>query len=193
MSLLSLNRKNIGILVLEEFIGDLRSFMRAACPQTDFPNTVYVRWQDPSKRGEDGIHMYYGRVLQKEYEVHLFSPPEALSRDFAVSDLQFPVRIYGSVLIMGSDVSFPGDQALYESVEKNPKVSALAWIRIHHLPFVIAALNSSTSSSVSLEQLRYLLNLEAYVPIVSCPSEFDANHVDHLLSILIEQIEAGRD
>ena len=194
----SANQRHIGVIVLEEFVGLLASedFIRTASTGQGFPTFMQVQWHDPGQRREEGLHLLYGKYQferQREYSLHLFGFPDALYRNFLLSDLQFPVTLMGFVLIVKCSKDFlwrDVDMQTFEQRKMDPTRSGLAWVKITGLPFVIAA-TGQESQVITMDQLRGLLDLEPQIPIIPCSSKFDEDHIHLILSALVERIESG--
>jgi len=82
------------------------------------------------------------------------------------------------------DASIP-----FEDIIKSPKSGGIAWVRRQGVPFVLAV-TQPKSPSLSLAEMRRLLELEPRVPVISCPAEFDQEHIEQVLAALMERIES---
>ena len=90
----------IGVLVLEEFACfQAVRFIEFISRSKEIPRQ-YLRWQDSSRKPEEGFYSHYGRcgisAQGMSIDLHLFDLPASLLPDFNLSDLIFPSKSGGA-------------------------------------------------------------------------------------------------
>jgi hypothetical protein len=186
--------QDVGIIVEGEFASFAQGFLiKKLCGQR-LPSTTYVKWRQPEEhtKPKDGMVNYYFAypVYQGQFYVHLFGRPAPFRRDYQVTDLNYPIKIAGAILVVelaqynfvssisdGRKLTFPG----------------LQWLRKQHLPFVVAAAGFELSQ---IDQLRMESELEPEVPIVPGRIgeelfDFDSFHIEKVINVLLEQLETN--
>ena len=186
-----INSQDIGILIEGEFTSLAQGFLiKKLCGQRK-PSTTYVKWRHPREhtKPKDGMGNYYFAypVHQGQLYVHLFGRPEAFRRDYQVTDLDYPIKIAGAILVI--------ELAQYNFVssisnERRLTFPGLQWLRKQHLPFVVAAAGFELSQ---VDQLRMECELEPQIPIVPGeigeePFDFDLLHIEKVINVLLEQL-----
>lgn len=99
--------KKIGILVLTQFFGmEDESFVRTACSHDKLLpplSDISVKWRNSDQHPEGDMSFFsceYIWLHPKKYKLTLLGVPHSLQNDFLLSDLQFPFRVAGCVLIV---------------------------------------------------------------------------------------------
>jgi hypothetical protein len=210
---------DIGILVLDEFIGLQDSeFIRVACQHLDFPNYVYAKWRDLSLqermegvdpkwldiewRDRPEIPLLYGDyrlILNREYHLHLYTLPEALRGSFLLADILFPVSIRGCVLIV--NYNYAVSQPLASNI-----LFGLEWIKKSRMPVVVAityqkipdisfndagiTITGHDISIMPMDQIRDQFGIDLPIPVFLCQNGIAHEVVKGILLGLVEQIEA---
>jgi hypothetical protein len=188
-----------GILAEGEFTPfTVGPFIRAVSDPPD-PAHLFLKWKKPETRPRAGLYNYYNNCtgFKPKRCVHVFGVPEALRRDFLVTDLDYPVKIVGLILIVDGE-QFGWNQdiwkekgiTLIDDTNRSKIFSGLAWLKKQNLPMVIAAPGFNKSN---VENLRMLLGVGPQTAIIPGPPrtedfEFDNLHVIKTISQLVEQI-----
>lgn len=188
------NPIDVGILILSEGvdIGPL-DFIELAMQRGEYLNPIKVDWiaGATSLFFEDGVYVTCERY-PKQPSLHIFDLPLTINRDFSVSDLNFPVKIGGFVILVNAEVWANFVKELEEKGRSrkpiNPTISDLAWAKMHNLPIVIGAFHAKDINRDS-EQLINLLAQSISVPVVWCDGEMDENFVDRTLQTIYEELQ----
>jgi hypothetical protein len=159
-------------------------FIQAICSER-FPVFTSARWAQTgsvhkSFQKSGTLPLLYGeggRVRPHENFIHLFSievPTTcAFEEESHLSDWQFPVEMAGIVVIVdekyGDSISSPLNYILSALNLSAPSNRTLEWVKVQHLPFVIAAMGYDFNPNMET-QFRQHYALAAHIPIVSGPA-----------------------
>jgi hypothetical protein len=99
--------------------------------------------------------------------MHLFGFPPALSQDFSLEDLRFPMELTQMGFIVILDMAVPRARK-----DADPRRSAYAWACDHDLPLVVV-----TGSQASDKELRSIMELSADTPICRYSASLDGQLV----------------
>jgi hypothetical protein len=208
------HRNDVGVWVCEAYgvlIGP-GLFIETICPD-NFPAHVSIKWCKPadSKRKyfltREVVSLMYGDCGQiRQSYLHLFNIGESIALSFqeecVLSDLQFPVRMAGFVVLIER---FMVEQLLEDIPDAHVgsarmsimsfAARTLNWVKAHELPFVVAATGYDTPQFL-MDEFRDYFALESDIPVVVGPSvdvmnkpAFDAGYAAHVLEVLSERIE----
>lgn len=200
------NDKMIGVLVLAQFAGaaEAGQFVEAACcGKLSVLTDVEFIGRPPGWLHQESIPFRSTRWASWPWarvpSLHLFAFPSSLPLDSSLSNLRFPVRVVGFVLIVNLHSAF-SVRALHQGMverlettipfeEAMREAGPLGWVRKHGLPFVVAA-TDATPPAISLDELRVLCDLGPRVPIVPCYAGFGRRSVKRVLLALADRIKA---
>ncbi len=200
--ILNLQNKLSFIVLADPYISMyMDSFMKSfKTIDNEYGRNVFAKWKIQYQHKNDGVNFRYrscivSDIAGQNYELFLYTHPDALLRDYLIDDLQMPTKVRGAIIFVEAFPKFIESRRwlnILNEIKNDPNMCAIAWAKWNHLPFIIILIKEAEQAAVvSSSDLIRIFDLPPNTPFISCPSGLNQENIQEILSVTLNHIKSN--